>query len=142
MAMKKAVARGKAKGAAPKRAPGKDKLVDALGEAGWLEADRALATALAEFAAAEDAAPPTGARALADALALAGQALALAARRRGLAAFGAVGETLAYDPTRHALDSVGAKPARVKLLARGVERDGVVIVKARAAAARIRKAGR
>lgn len=119
---------------ARKRAPRPDKLTASLADAAWAEADAALAEALAELEILETA---TGRVARADALALLGQALSRAARKRGLSRFGKVGAREAYDPRRHALAGSAARPPKaVRIVAQGISRGGEVLVKARAAGVR------
>jgi hypothetical protein len=110
-------------------------VIDALGEAGWQEADRALARALAEFEEVEAASTPVR---RAEALMLLRQALARAARARGFSRLGGdVGEIEPYDPAAHELVRPAARPpADVMILSRGVARGGEVLVKARVRAAR------
>jgi|CXWL01.1.fsa_nt_gi hypothetical protein len=116
----------------PKRAAPKSDFVDALAEAAWSQADCALAQALALF----DELEPK--RKDAVAAALLGQALALAARRRGLARFGTVGTLETFDPERHQLTKPSAS-GRVRICVRGVARGGEVLVKACAAPTRAGK---
>jgi hypothetical protein len=109
-------------------------LVAALAEAGWAEADASLADALSEFDTLQSA---VGARARDDAVALLGQALARAARKRGLARFGALDALEPYDPKRHQLEKPAARtPKRVRIRAQGVARGNEVLIKARVAAVR------
>jgi len=119
---------------AVKRAPA---LVDALAEAAWTEADLALAEALVEcdralHAGEEDA--------KADALSLLSQALARAARRRGLARIGKSGAIDKFDPAKHELAPArkGA-PQRVRIVQQGVARGGEVLIKARVRAVRAKR---
>lgn len=114
-------------------------LVGALGEAGWAEADRALASALAESAALETAiAKLSRSKSAAaiqrteDAFALLTQALDTVSRKRGVARFGEIGAVEKFDPERHEIAGTARKSARVKLLAPGVLKGGDVLVKARA----------
>ena len=111
-------------------------LVSALAEAAWSEADAALAQAVAEY---DGLVAARGAAARSDAQALLGQALARAARRRGLARFGAVGSIEAYDPKRHELSSAGRAPNRVRVKAQGVMRGSEILVKARVSAVRAKR---
>ena len=105
-------------------------LSEALAEAAWAEADAALALALVEFDHAEAA---KKAETREEALALAQQALANAARRRGLQRFGAVGRQEPYDAARHELTAPRAKPPKnVRIVTPGVARGEAVLVKARA----------
>lgn len=110
-------------------------LTEALAEASWAEADRALAMAIAELADLETA--PNAARRAA-AMVLLSQSLARAARRRGLTRFGAQGAVEPYDAQRHELARKPVRPpARVRILAPGVARGSTVLVKARAVPARM-----
>lgn len=124
---------------AKKRAPRKKAapvLVNALAEAAWADADRALAEAIAEAQILKSA-PDDDARE--DALALLEQALSRAARKRGLTRFGDVGAREAYDPERHdLLRPLQRAPKHVRIVASGVTRAGAVLVKARAVAIRSR----
>ncbi len=111
-------------------------LADALAEAAWAEADRALAEAMAEAqilkAAAEGEARD-------DAMALLEQALGRAARKRGLVRFGEVGARESYDAARHELARpLQRAPKQVRVIASGVTRAGAVLVKARVVAVRSR----
>ena len=113
------------------RAAPESALIDALAGAGWAQADEALAEALVLF----DEIEPK--RKDAATAAMLGQALALAARRRGLARFGTVGAIEAFDPERHQLTkSADGASSRVRIRARGVTRGGEVLVKACAAPVR------
>jgi hypothetical protein len=121
-------------------------LVGALGEAGWAEADRALAVALAESAALETAIAklsrskgPAAIQRTQDAFALLTQALDTVSRKRGVARFGEVGAVERYDPERHEIAVAARKSAPVKLVAPGVLKGGEVLVKARAKLAAARK---
>jgi hypothetical protein len=114
-----------------KRAP-ESALVDAFAEAAWAQADGALAEALALF----DELEPK--RKDAAAAAMLGQALALAARRRGLARFGTVGAMETFDPERHQLTKPMAS-GPVRICVRGVARGSEVLVKACAAPTRAGK---
>jgi len=121
-------------GAARKRAAPAASLTDALAAAAWAQADAALATALAEFDAAETAKDEAE---RVEALALLGQALASAARRRGLARIGVLGAREPYEPKRHELAKKPRhNPKTVRIAVRGVSRGGEVLVKARAKPAR------
>ena len=121
----------RAKRAAPKRAAQAVSLPNALGEAAWAEADRALAQAMAEFEEVESA---SNAVRRAEALMLLRQALARAARVRGFSRLGGEpGSTEPYDPDRHTLISASARPpAEVQIVAQGVVLGAVVLVKSRA----------
>lgn len=121
-------------------------LVGALGEAGWAEADRALADALAESAALDLAinklARSKSAAAVQraeDAFALLTQALDTVARKRGVSRFGEVGAVEKFDPERHEIADAPRKAAQVKLIAPGVLKGGEVLLKARAKLAAARK---
>jgi hypothetical protein len=129
----------KAKRAAPKSAAQAVSLADALGEAAWVEADRALAQAMAEIEEVEAASNQVR---RAEALMLLRQALARAARVRGFARLGGEpGSVEAYDPRRHdLLNAPKTPPAEVTILAQGVARGEVVLVKARVRAVRKRPA--
>jgi len=116
--------------------PRKPVLVDALAEASWSEADRALGEALTETqllrAAANDDARE-------DALAMLEQALNRAARKRGLARFGQVGAREPFNPKRHHLARpLSRAPKTVRIVAAGVMRGVEVLVKARVLAVRSR----
>jgi hypothetical protein len=125
-------AKPKTKAPARKRAGASSVLTDALAEAAWAEADKALADALMDFAALQSA---TKAKARADAMLLLGQSLQRAARKRGLAPFGVVGALEAYNPARHAYSGARA-PKRVRIVSQGVARGGEVLIKAQAGPAR------
>ncbi len=110
------------------------RLADALADASWAEADEALAEALVEFSELKRALlkdvrgkEPDEAS---DALAMAAQALARAARRRGLSLFGDIGAIVAFDATSHELnrspDAVGA----VRIVREGVKRGRDVVIRA------------
>ena len=110
----------------PRRAPA---LVDALAEAAWVQADGALAEALLELDELEAATDPGRRR---EHLALLSQALARAARKRGLSRLGAAGAEEPFDPARHEpLASRAAAPAFVEIVARGVARGEDVLAKSR-----------
>ena len=109
-------------------------LTEALAEASWREADRALAQAIADFDELEAA---SNAAKRAAAAALLGQSLARAARRRGLARFGPIGAVEPYDARRHELVRKPVRPpSAVRIVAQGIARAGLVLVKARATPAR------
>lgn len=129
----------KGKRAAPKGAARAVSLDNALGDAAWAEADRALAQAMAEFEEVEAASTQVR---RAEALMLLRQALARAARVRGFSRLGAEpGESEPYDAARHELITAPAKPpAEVIIIAQGVARGGDILVKARARAVRKRPA--
>lgn len=104
-------------------------LNNALAEAAWSDADLALAEALAEFDRAEAA---VGGGDRGDAMALLGQALSRAARKRGLTRIGALGAREPYDPKLHELAKKPARaPKTVRIEARGVKRGAEVLAKAR-----------
>lgn len=128
---------GKAKRAAPKGAAQSVGLTDALAEAAWAEADRALAEAMAEFERVEAARDQV---ARAEALMLLRQALARAARVRGFSRLGGdAGEVEPYDPRRHTLTrDVATPPAEVMIVTQGVARGDEILVKALAKAVRKR----
>jgi hypothetical protein len=106
----------------------KQGLSDALAAAAWREADAALAQAWADFAEMENA---SGAK-RAVLLALVGQSIARAARRRGLTCIGAPGDQVRFDPQRHVLvRSDETAPDQVRVLAPAIERGGEVLVKGR-----------
>jgi len=119
----------KSKRAARKRAAPSRDLTAKLAEAAWIEADAALAEALSEFDAwqAGDEAS----------VALLGQALRRAARKRGLTLLGAAGDVERYDSQRHSLIKAAARPpARVKIKSAGVLRGDEILSKARVTAVR------
>ena len=111
------------------------RLPTALAEAAWAEADNALARALADFDELDAARGKKQRRA---ALALLGQSLAQAARKRGLSRIGDLGKREPFDPKRHDLVAPGT-PKFVRIRARGVARGPVVLVNPRASAARRKK---
>jgi len=107
-----------ARGGAKRVAVARDaRLANALADASWAEADEALAEALIEFAELKRALTEEY-----DALDMASQALARAARRRGLVLFGDVGATVAFDAAAHELNGSSAAPARVRIVREGVMR--------------------
>ena len=124
-------------------------LIDALGAAGWAEADESLAEAMAGFSELELSAKilatdAGGLRRRADRieaqLVLLRQSLGQAARARGLSRFGEIGALETYDPARHLLRAAAKKPpAHVRVLASGVARGAgaaqQILVKAAAEAA-------
>jgi len=135
-APKKAKASRKKRAAPPKRSAARKRvrsvapLADALAEAGWREADAALAEALADLDELKSA--PAAARDAA--LEVLAQSLARAARRRGLTRVGVLAAREPYDPAAHDLRStVAKKPKTVRIQARGVARGGQVLVKPRVA---------
>lgn len=104
-------------------------LAGALAEAAWAEADLALAEALSECDALDSAADDDDRRTT---LALLAQALGRAARKRGLIRVGALGATIAFDPTAHDLaSSVVKTPSTVRIAARGVARGAEVLLRPR-----------
>jgi hypothetical protein len=127
-AKKKAAKAPKKKGVrkrsvAPKRAA--QPLAQALAEAAWTDADRALADALVECDAAETAAKPAERAA---ALAMLGQALARAARKRGLSRIGILGGREPFDRDGHEIvGAVAKKPRTVRIQARGVARGNDIL---------------
>ncbi len=135
-AKKAAKATKKKKRVAPKRAT-PSLLVASLAEASWLEADTALAEALVEFETLK-AAPRQKARD--DAMALLGQALTRAARKRGLTPLGAAGARERFDAMRHEIHGSARKPKNVQVVTPGVARGGDVLIRARVSAARARRA--
>jgi hypothetical protein len=120
-------------------------LTDALAEAGWAEAYRALAAAVVEFGQLQRAlseceisgAAKTRARA---ALSLTAQALARASRRRGLVRVGELGASVPFARTQHALERPQTEtPERVEIIAEGVMRGEEVLVPALVKPARSRQ---
>ena len=106
-------------------------LADALANASWADADEALAEALVEFAELKrvlGAAP--------DALAMAAQALARAARRRGLALVGDGGAIVAFDAIAHECNRSSDAAPRVRIVREGVMRGREVLIRALVAPAR------
>ncbi len=150
VAPRKAPARGQA---GPTPAPAKPvapppafDLSTVLAQAGWKDADEALAKALRDFTALEKASQSLGrklrgdplstqAQQVEDALWAVSQSLRNAGRRRNLQRFGEVGEIEDYDERRHALAKVGKRaPARVRIVSQGVMRglgaDAEIVLKA------------
>jgi hypothetical protein len=124
------------KSAARKRAAQDVSLAAALGEASWVDADQALAEALADLDEVLGAKPT----ARAAALTMLAQSLNRAARKRGLTRTGELGAETAYDPARHELVAAVSKtPNKVRIEARGVARGGEVLVKPRVALERKRR---
>ncbi len=114
------------------RTPRRTGLTMKLAQASWAEADRALAQAWADFA--EFAA---SARRGPDMVALIDQSLSRAARQRGLARLGEIGETAPFDPQAHELIAPSKRPpASVHIVAPGVSRGEKVLLKARVKPAR------
>lgn len=106
----------------------------ALAESAWLEADAALAQALADLDEAETALTAAERE---DALSRLGQALSRAGRKRGLARTGALGDAVAFDPDLHELNAAVAKaPETVLIQARGVMRGSDLLEKPRVAPAK------
>lgn len=104
-------------------------LADALADAAWREADVALAEALA---CADEAASAKTEQGRAAALALLQQALARAARKRGLARIGALGASISFDIAQHEpVQPIGPRTRKVRVLARGVSRSGEMLAKPR-----------
>ena len=127
MAAKKAKPKSSKAARAP--TPAVALLADRLAETAWLQADAALAEALADLDEAETAASDA---ARAEALAMLAQSLSRAARKRGLDRIGALGAREPFDKQRHDLIAAGAKtPATVLIRARGVARGGEVLLRAR-----------
>jgi hypothetical protein len=125
---------GRKSAAAPQSAADGVSMSAALAEAAWLEADAALAQALADFDEAAGAATAAGRR---EAMEFLGQSLAQAARRRGLARIGEVGARERFDAQLHELSAPTAKaPNVVRIAARGVARGGQVLVQPRVVAER------
>lgn len=119
-----------------KKTPAARSLTDALGEAAWAEADRALAEAIVE---AQVLGGAKNAEAREVALALLEQALSRAARKRGLTRVGEVGAREAYNAKRHELTRPLARaPKHVRIVASGMARGAAVLVKARVVAVRSR----
>ena len=113
-----------------------DALADALAEASWAEADRALAEAIVEFAQLEralGACEVSGAaksRAKA-ALAQTRQALGRASRRRGLARLGEPGAMVAFVPSQHEfVRPSSSAPSHVEIVMEGVTRGAQVLIPA------------
>ena len=103
-------------------------MASALAQAAWLEADAALAQALACC----DELREGGAASRDAALVLLEQALSRAARKRGLTRQGALGAEEIYDPQQHEFATPFARtPKKVRIVARGVSRGGEMLVKAR-----------
>lgn len=120
-----------------KRATKTRPLVDALAVAAWADADKALAEAIVEC---DRAVKAKRAAERTDALALTSQALARAARRRGLSRLGKGGALEAFDPRRHdLLLSQTRAPGRVRVVEEGVARGSEVLVKARAKPVRAKR---
>jgi len=120
-----------------------------LAEAGWREADEALAKALRDFTALEKVSQSLGrklnggplsahAAQVEDALLAASQSLRQAGRRRNLQRFAEVGAIEDYDARRHVLTTARKRPPiRVRIVAQGVMRglgaDAEIVLKALAA---------
>ncbi|GAM96401.1 hypothetical protein U91I_00020 [alpha proteobacterium U9-1i] len=130
---------------ARQKAAGYD-LIGALGEAGWAEADRALAAALAEVVVVELALSKlsrtksaAALRKAQDGFALLSQSLETVARKRGAQRFGEVGAIEKFDRRKHEIDGAVRAAARVRVLAPGVVKGEDVLVKARVKLAPARK---
>lgn len=121
-------AKTKTKAPARKRAGVSSNIADALAEAAWSEADRALAQVVTDFLVVRAA---KRAKERNEAILLLGQSLQRTMRRRGLVILGEADAIEAYDPARHAY-SGGRAPKRVRIVTPGVARDGEVLVKAQA----------
>ena len=107
------------------------RLANALANASWAEADEALAEALVEFAELKRAL-----REEPETLAMAAQALARAARRRGLRLFGDVGANVAFDANAHELNPSSEAAGSVRIVREGVMRGREVLIRAIVAPAR------
>lgn len=127
------------KSAAPKRAAPRTSLSDALGQAAWVEADLALAEALALCdEVVSGAMNDEHNAALLDLLS---QSLARAARKRGLTRLGVLGAKEALDRKRHDFTNPPKRtPKTVRIVARGVARAGETLVKTRVGP--VRRTGR
>ena len=101
------------------------RLANALANASWAEADEALAEALVEFAELKRALKQEP-----ETLAMAAQALARAARRRGLGLFGDVGANVAFDANAHELNPSSDAARRVRIVREGVMRGRDVLIRA------------
>jgi len=124
---------------APRKKPAPRALADALGEAAWSEADKALAEAIVEAQILKGAKGAKGAEARALAEALLEQALSRAARKRGLTRVGEAGAREAYNANRHELARPMTRaPKQVRIIATGIARAGTILVKARVVAVRSR----
>lgn len=130
------------KRAAPKASRNKS-LASALAESAWAEADDALAEALVEFDELEHC---EEGEARAASMAMLGQALARAARRRGLTRIGVLGAHETFDAAKHDLNALGKQPKAVRIAARGVARGPEVLRRPRVGPiprkSRRRKSGR
>lgn len=136
----------KTKRAAPKKAASKPfDLTATLAEASWAEADHALAEAITELEALEQAMIGLRRADIARTegpLLLVRQALSRAARKRGFRRFGDSGAAEAYDPRLHQLQRQGRTvPKAVKIVRAGVARGELVLIKAEAAPSRARPRG-
>jgi hypothetical protein len=124
------------KSAARKRAAQGVSLSASLAQASWIDADLALAEALADL----DEAMASKGAARDEALTMLAQSLNRAARKRGLTRVGDLGAKAAFDPDRHDLTARVAKtPKSVRIGARGVARGGEILVKPRVAPERKRR---
>jgi hypothetical protein len=117
------------KNAARKSAASGVSLNAALAEAAWREADTALAEALADFDEVQSAGSAAQRN---EALALLGQSLTRAARKRGLSRIGELGAVAPFDAVVHDLNAPVVKtPDKVRIQARGVARGSEVLQKLR-----------
>ena len=122
---------------------GADALIATLADAAWRRADEALGEAWRDIQALEAALSSSAAQArVRNEAAIIGDALARAARARGLMRQGAVGDEIAFDPARHDCDGRAPKRgAAARIVVPGVARrvgEALEIV-ARARVAVIRK---
>lgn len=118
------------------KASKKPSLTHALAAAAWAEADDALAEALIEFDALEQAADEDGRAA---SLAMLAQALNRAARRRGLTRIGRLGAREPFDAAKHELAAPNKAPKLVRVTARGVARGAEVLRRPRVGPLRRKK---
>jgi hypothetical protein len=129
--------KGGASSSGADKPPPQASLAGALAEAAWAEADLALARALVELDEAQAAVTEAAG---VEALALLGQSLSRAARKRGLTRIGALGAVEAYDRRRHDLNApVARAPKTVRIEARGVGRGDEVLAKPRVGPVRGKK---
>lgn len=119
-----------------------DPLSVALGEAAWAEADLALAAALAESEDLQAALSAGDERAAEDALAMLTQSLNRIARKRSISRFGEPGAQVPFDIRRHEIDVAGPAAKQVIVVRSGLERAGVVLVKAQVRRARAARKAR
>jgi molecular chaperone GrpE (heat shock protein) len=96
-----------------------------LAEAGWAEADLALAQALRDLDEVRAASTRVKRAVALEALEL---ALTRAARRRGMSRIGVTGDEQPFDPALH--EAARSAPQRVQIQARGVRRGDAVLVRA------------